>query len=82
MRAQLNQALANLETVLEQAGLDLSHLVRLNIYTTDVEATFAAYEVLGARLREAGSHQAGTLLGVSRLALPDLWVELEATAVG
>lgn len=82
LRAQLGQALDNLETVLAEAGLDLSHLVRLNIYTTDVEATFAAYDVLGARLREAGSRQAGTLLGVSRLALPALLVELEATAVG
>lgn len=82
MRAQLGQALDNLETVLAEGGLDLSHLVRLNIYTTDVEATFAVYDVLGARLREAGSRQAGTLLGVAQLALPDLLVELEATAVG
>ena len=81
MRAQLGQALDNLETVLAETGLDLSHLVRLNIYTTDIEATFAAYDVLFERLRAAGSQQVGTLLGVSRLALPDLLVELEATAV-
>ena len=81
MRAQIVQAFENLETVLAQAGLDLSHLVRLNIYTTDMDAAFAAYDVPAGRLREAQCQQAGVLLGVSRLAHPDLLVELEATAV-
>ena len=81
MRAQFVQAFENLETVLAQAGLDLSHVVRLNIYTTDMDAAFAAYDVPAGRLREAQCRQAGILLGVSRLAHSDLLVELEATAV-
>ena len=81
MTAQVNKALDNLETVLSQAGLNLSNVVRLNYYTTDVDAFFEAAPALGARLGEANSRCASTLLGVSRLAFPDLLVELEATAV-
>jgi enamine deaminase RidA (YjgF/YER057c/UK114 family) len=34
MRAQVSQALDNLEAVLREAGFDLSQVVRLNTYTT------------------------------------------------
>ena len=36
MAGQLNKALDNLETVLGQAGLGLSDVVRLNYYVTDM----------------------------------------------
>jgi enamine deaminase RidA (YjgF/YER057c/UK114 family) len=81
MRSQIALAADNLESVLEQAGMDLSNLVRLNIYTTDVDAFFEHYGVLASRTAAAGVAPAGTLLGVSRLAFPELMVELEATAV-
>src|SRR3712207_9452966 len=35
--AQLTQSFDNLETVLQQAGSDLTHVVRLSYYTTDVD---------------------------------------------
>ena len=81
MRAQLNQALDNLETVLKDAGFQLSDVVRLNIFNTDVDAFFGAWEALAPRLAESGCRQASTLLGVQRLAFPELLVEIEATAV-
>lgn len=81
MRAQLSQALDNLEVVLRQSACELSDVVRLNYYTTDVDAFFAAIDVLLARLNGAGCRPATTLVGVSRLALPPLLVELEATAI-
>ena len=81
MRAQVGQALDNLETVLRQAGFDLSQVVRLNSYTTDVDAFLGCYDVLTSRLAEAGCRPSATLLGVTRLAFPELLVELEATAV-
>ena len=81
MRAQLGQALDNLEAVLRSAGLSLSEVVRLNYYTTDIESFFAAYEVALSRLKNAGIQPASTLLGVSRLAFPELLIEIEATAV-
>ncbi len=81
MNAQLSQALDNLETVLKDAGFQLSNVVRLNIFTTDVDAFFGAWEALAPRLAESGCRQASTLLGVQRLAFPELLVEIEATAV-
>jgi enamine deaminase RidA (YjgF/YER057c/UK114 family) len=81
MRAQLGMALDNLATVLQQAGFSMADVVRLNIYTTDVDQLLEAYDVAGARLGSAGCRPTMTLLGVSRLAFPELMVELEATAV-
>lgn len=81
MTGQINQSLDNLETVLNQAGLKLSDVARLNIYTTDVDQFLGAAEVYGKRLAEGGCRPAATLLGVTRLWHPDILVELEATAV-
>ena len=81
MAAQIKQALDNLETVLSEAGMTLANVVRLNYYTTDVDAYFGAGEALGKRLSQAGCRPASTLIGVARLAFPELMVEIEATAV-
>ncbi len=81
MGAQMAQALDNLEAVLKEAGLGLSDVVRLNIYTTDVDRFFEAYGPAVERMSGAGCRPASTLLGVARLAFPELMVEIEATAV-
>jgi enamine deaminase RidA (YjgF/YER057c/UK114 family) len=81
MAAQLALATDNVEAVLRQAGMSLANVVRLNIYTTDVDAFFEHYGVLASRLAAAGVTPPATLLGVTRLAFPELLVELEATAV-
>ena len=81
MAAQIKQALDNVQTVLHNAGLELSHVVRLNYYTTDVDAFTKAGGVLGKRLSGAGCRPSSTLLGVAALFHPDILVEIEATAV-
>lgn len=81
MAGQVKQALANLEAVLQAAGFGLGNVVRLNYYTTDVDGFLAAMGGVGARLAEAKCQPSSTLLGVARLAFPDLLVEIEATAV-
>ncbi len=82
MGAQCRQAFDNLETVLAHAGMALANVVRLNYYVTDIDRFFAeGVQIVGERLAGAGIQPAGTLLGVSRLAYPDLLIELEATAV-
>jgi enamine deaminase RidA (YjgF/YER057c/UK114 family) len=80
--AQLGLAVDNLEAVLGAAGMSLANLVRLNVYTTDVDALFPHYGVLAGRLGAAGVAPTTTMLGVSRLAIPGQVVELEGTAVG
>ena len=81
MAAQLALSLDNLEAVLGEAGMSLANLVRLNVYTTDVDRLFPHYGVLAARLGAARVSPATTMLGVARLAVPGQLVELEGTAV-
>ncbi|MFF8934423.1 RidA family protein [Streptomyces paradoxus] len=81
MAAQLALSLDNLERVLGEAGMSLANLVRLNVYTTDVDRLFPHYGVLASRLGAAGVAPATTMLGVTRLAVPGQMVELEGTAV-
>ncbi|NKE63078.1 RidA family protein [Lentzea sp. PSKA42] len=81
MAAQVALSLDNLEAVLAEAGMSLANLVRLTVYTTDVDLLFQHYGVLASRLGAAGVAPSTTMLGVTRLAIPDLMVELEGTAV-
>jgi enamine deaminase RidA (YjgF/YER057c/UK114 family) len=81
MRTQINQALTNLETVLANAGFELSDVVRLNYYTTDVDGFFEAFwggdDPLVIRLAEADCRPASTLLGVARWPFPNYWSRLK-----
>ena len=78
MGEQVRIAIENLGTVLRAAGMDFSNVVKLTIYTTDIDgflgASTASAEALGSNL------PAMTLIGVARLAFPELKVEIEATA--
>ncbi|MDP3197060.1 RidA family protein [Tabrizicola sp.] len=80
MRGQLALALDNLQTVVEAAGMSLANIVRLTVYATDVDTAMRNFDLLGLRFGPLGVAPPMTLLGVTRLALPTLLVELEATA--
>lgn len=80
MRAQIKLALDNLETVLHQAGYGLSDVVRLDYYTTDADQLMANWDVIRGRFEPTGQQAGGVLLGVSRLAVPELLIEIEAIA--
>ena len=81
MAAQLKLSIDNLEAVLVEAGMSLANLVRLNVYTTDVDGLFPHYGELAGRLGAAGVAPTSTMLEVTRLAIPGQMVELEGTAV-
>jgi len=82
-RAQALQALANLGMVLEASGSGAprrraeEHLGHRRRRLTAGRGP----RRWGARLGQAGCRQAATLLGVAHLALPELLIELEVTAV-
>jgi enamine deaminase RidA (YjgF/YER057c/UK114 family) len=80
MAAQLDLALSNLEAVLAGADMTFANVVRLNVYTTDVDAFLQHFGKLSDRMVDMRGC-ASTLLGVARLAFPQLLVEIEATAV-
>jgi enamine deaminase RidA (YjgF/YER057c/UK114 family) len=79
MAAQITLAVDNLEAVLADAGMTLANVVRLNVYTTDVDTLLQHFGTLTDRFQ--GRRFASTLLGVARLASPQLLVALEATAM-
>ncbi|MFF4037631.1 RidA family protein [Streptomyces sp. NPDC001816] len=81
MAAQLKLSIDNVEAVLGEAGMSFANLVRLNVYTTDVDLLFQHYGVLAGRLGAAGVAPTTTMLEVKRLAIPGQMVELEGTAV-
>ncbi|MGY1615905.1 RidA family protein [Geodermatophilus sp. SYSU D00691] len=81
LAAQVDLALDNVEAVLRDAGMTLGNVVRIQVFTTDVDAMLGAWEGLAKRFAAAGGTFTSTLIGVTRLAFPELVVEIEATAV-
>lgn len=79
--AQFKLAWSNLEDALAAADMAPSNIVRLNMYTTDIDGFMEAAGELVPIYAESGCKPASTLLGVSRLFEPELMIELEATAV-
>ena len=79
MTAQVRQVLENLKTVLASEGADFSNVVKINIFTTDIEAFREAADVRGSYFE--GNPPASTLVQIERLARPVFLVEIEAIAV-
>lgn len=80
MRGQMGLALDNLEAVLAAANMGLGNVIRLGIYATDVDEALKNFDLLGMRFGPLGCAPPMTLLGVTRLAIPGLLFEIEATA--
>ena len=81
MLGQFKQAWANLNGVLTAAGMTPGSIVRLNFYTTDVDAFMGAAAEIVPLFASAGCTPVSTLLGVTRLFDPGIMLEIEATAV-
>jgi enamine deaminase RidA (YjgF/YER057c/UK114 family) len=79
--AQFTLAWSNLKDALAAADMGPPNVVRLTMYTTDVPAFMAAAGDLVPVFAADGCKPAATLVGVAALFLPDLMIELEATAV-
>jgi enamine deaminase RidA (YjgF/YER057c/UK114 family) len=79
--AQFQLAWDNLKDALAAADMDPTNIVRMNMYTTDVDGFMAAAGDLIPIFAGDGCKPVATLLGVAALFEPDLMIELEATAV-
>ena len=81
--AQARQALANIVTLLAEAGAGPQHLVRLTWYITDREAYVAARPEIGRSYREliGDQYPPMSVLFVTGLVDERAKVEIEATAV-
>ncbi len=79
MAAQIRQVLQNLSAILASEGADFSNVVKINIFTTDIEAFLQTSEI--RREYFAGHAPASTLVQIERLARPIFLVEIEAIAI-
>jgi enamine deaminase RidA (YjgF/YER057c/UK114 family) len=77
--AQAEQVMANIDTLLREAGSALDQIVRVVVYLVDVRHREAVYRVMGRWLK--GVHPVSTGVVVTALARPEWLVEIEATAV-
>ena len=80
LNAQFELAWSNLKDALAAADMTPSDIIRLNMFTTDMDAFMGAAGELVTILAEDGCKPVCTLLGVERLFEPELMIELEATA--
>ena len=80
MRGQISLALDNLEAVLADADMNLSNIIRLGVFVTDVDEALKNFDLLGMRFGPIQCAPPMTLLGVAQLAIPGLLFEIEATA--
>ncbi len=79
---QVENAIANLARQLEDAGADLTDVVKTNIYIVDLNGEkVRAYSAARGRHFDHQNQPASTLVGVTALAFPGLKVEIEAVAV-
>ena len=77
--AQIECCFNNMDILLRAAGGRLADVVRLRAYFTDMRYLDLYTEILGRYLPDQRPSQ--TVVQVAALAMPELLVELEATAV-
>jgi enamine deaminase RidA (YjgF/YER057c/UK114 family) len=79
VEAQAEQAMANIDLLLREAGSELGHIVKVVVYLVDPRYREPVYRVMGRWLK--GVHPVSTGVVVSALARPEWLVEIDATAV-
>jgi len=79
LRAQTTQVLENIRTILRANNADMENIVNVTVYVTDMRAF---EEVADIRLKYFPNNgPASAIIEVSRLALPNLMIEISAVAV-
>jgi enamine deaminase RidA (YjgF/YER057c/UK114 family) len=79
VEAQAEQAMANVDQLLREAGSGLPDIVKIVVYLVDARYREPVYRVMGRWLK--GVHPVSTGVVVSALARPEWLVEIDATAV-
>ena len=81
IRGQMECALANVDAILKKADMSRANIVALRFFTTEIDAFLQNYDVYANWIRAGGIRPPQSLIGVQRLVLPELLVEIEAEAV-
>jgi enamine deaminase RidA (YjgF/YER057c/UK114 family) len=76
---QTHKVMQNIQQLIEEAGGEIAHLVKIVVYITDVRHREAVYRTIGEYTK--GVYPVSTGLVVQALARPEWLVEIDATAV-
>ena len=77
--AQTEQAMRNVDQLLQECGATLQHIVKITIYITDPRWREPVYQVVGKWLK--GVYPVSTGVVVAGLAQPDWLMEIDVIAV-
>ena len=76
---QTHKVMQNIRQLIQEAGGEMEHLVKVVVYITDVRHREAVYRTMGVYIK--GVFPVSTGLVVQALARPEWLVEIDATAV-
>ena len=76
---QAHKVMQNISQLIQEAGGEMKHLVKIVVYITDTRHRQAVYRVIGEYTK--GVYPVSTGLVVTALARPEWLVEIDATAV-
>lgn len=76
---QAHKVMLNIRQMIEEAGGEMAHLVKVVVYISDVRHREAVYRTMGEYIK--GVHTVSTGLVVQALARPEWLVEIDVTAV-
>ncbi len=77
--AQAEQAMQNVNTLLDESGSSLDHICKIVVYITDRAYREEVYQVIGKWLK--GVYPVSTGLIIDALARPEWVMEIDVTAV-
>lgn len=76
---QTHKVMQNIKQLIEEAGGEMAHLVKVVVYITDVRHREAIYRTMGEYIKDV--HPVSTGLVVQALARPEWLVEIDGTAI-
>jgi 2-iminobutanoate/2-iminopropanoate deaminase len=80
MEAQMRQAYANVQKVLEQYGATMDNVVDEVLFVTDMDTAFAAAVKCRHEVFSGQPVIASTIVQIQRLAFPELMIEIKCVA--
>jgi 2-iminobutanoate/2-iminopropanoate deaminase len=80
MEAQMRQAYANIQKMLEQYGATMDNVIDEVLFVTDMNTAFAAAVKCRQEVFSGQPVVASTIVQIQRLAFPDLLIEIKCVA--
>ena len=81
MEIQMRAAYANVRKVLSEYGATMDNIVDEIVFVTDIDAAFSARVKIKDEFFPGKPVLASTLVGIDRLAFPELMVEIKCIAI-